>query len=251
MWIVLNILMALQAPASEGGNTVTPETLASETAAAPSAPKNDPEAVDISDLEEDYWRPNRDELEVVQNRKYEKKGRFELGLHFGIYQGQDYVDAKSLGGSLTYNFTNHWFAEASHHNISNSDNDFLTSVQQRFGFTPDFNREESQSILSVGWVPIYAKFSLLGKKISHFEMYGAPGIGITKTKSNRTSGHFTLGQKFFLTESFLFRLEWRMSRYSDRISTPQGATSIANGGPGFVDRTATTHNIIFGLGWMF
>lgn len=213
-------------------------------------PKN-PEAVDISGLEEDYWRPNKDELEVVQNRRYDKAGKFEAAVHYGIFQGQDYVDAKSYGGSITYNFTNQFFTEASFHKINNSDNEFLKSVRDRYGFTPDFNRQTQQTVLSGGWTPIYAKFSLLGKKISHFEMYFAPGIGITQTAENHLSGHFTIGQKFFLSELFLFRIEWRISKFTDKVTTPQGATSRANGGPGFVEQSATTHNIIFGLGVMF
>ncbi len=209
------------------------------------------EAVDISDLEKDYWRPNKDELEVVQNRRFEKAGRFELGLHYGLLQGEDFENSTSKGISGTYNFSNQWFVEASHHRFTNKDNEFLTSLQRRFGFTPDFNRIENQSALQFGWVPIYAKFSLLGKKISHFEMYVAAGPGITKTVENRLSGHATVGHKFYITENFLFRLEWRMTRYKDTVRTLSGSTSLANGGSGSVSQTENTHNIIFGLGWMF
>lgn len=221
-------------------------------AEAPAAPVKKPEAVDISDLEENYWRPNQDELEVLQNRKYEKAHRVELAAHYGIYQGKDYVNSKSAGFSLTYNLSNHWFVEGSYLKVSNTDNDFLNAVRSRFGFTPDFNREDRQTVLNVGWVPIYAKFSLLGKKISHFETYFAPGIGQTKTTAgNDFSKHFTIGEKFYLTENILFRVEWRMSWYTDRVTTTQGATSKANGGPGYADQSESTHNIIFGLGWMF
>lgn len=218
---------------------------------APAAEAKKPQAVDISDLEENYWRPNQDDLEVLQNRRYPKAKRVELAAHYGIYQGKDYVNSKSTGFSLTYNVTDQFFVEASHHKVSNQDNEFLNAVRNRYGFTPDFNRESSQDVINFGWTPIYAKFSLLGKKISHFEMYLAPGVGRTKTLENHFSGHFTVGQKFFLTDHLLFRLEWRMSRYKDRITTTQGSTSKANGGPGYVDQTDTTHNIIFGLGWMF
>lgn len=210
-----------------------------------------PEQVDISDLEEDYWRPNKDELEVVQNRRFEKEGKFELAVLYGLYQGKDYVNSKAAGVSVAYNITNEWFLDLSYLKVSNEDNEFLNSVRNRFGFTPDFNREKRQISLSAGWTPIYAKFSLLGKKISHFEMYVAPGIGLTETADQHLTGHLTIGQKFFLTEDLIFRLEWKMSRYTDRINTPQGATSVANGGPGYVDQKETTHNIIFGLGWMF
>jgi len=165
--IALNILLLPAVAFADEKNNQTAE------------PQKNPEAVDISGLEEDYWRPNKDELEVVQNRRYAKEGKIEIAGHYGIYQGQDFVDAKTWGGSLTYNFTNQFFAEASYHKIENSDNDFLNSVRTRFGFTPDFNRQNHQYVLAGGWTPIYAKFSLLGKKISHFEMYFAPGIGIT------------------------------------------------------------------------
>ncbi len=237
--LLLALLLSLSAQAEEAA--VPP----------PEAVAQDPEAVDISGLEEDYWRPNKDELEVVQNRRFQKKGRFELALHYGIYQGKNYVDSKSRGVSLTYNFTNEFFTEISHHRISNQTNEFLNSVRTAYGFTPDFNMEQSQTVLSLGWTPIYAKFSLLGKKISHFETYIAPGIGITETVGSHPSGHLTIGQKFFLTENFIFRLEWRMSRYTDRIHVTQGAYSVAHGGTGYVNQKETTHNIIFGLGWMF
>lgn len=225
--------------------------LAAPAAEAPAVSPQNPETVDISDLEEDYWRPNKDELEVVQNRRFEKKGRLEIGAHYGIYQGEDFEDSKSVGGSLTYNISNFWFVEGSYHKISSKDGEFLTSVQKQYGFTPNFNREESQAALQLGWVPIYAKFSLLGQKISHFEMYLAAGPGLTKTLDNHLSGHFTVGNKFYITENFLFRIDWRMSRYKDKVAARSGSLSVANGGPGFYEQTETTHNIIFGLGWMF
>jgi outer membrane beta-barrel protein len=223
---------------------------AAEANAAPVAAPN-AEAVDISDLEQDYWRPNKDELEVVQNRRFEKKGRFELAAHFGLLQGEDFENSSSLGVSGTYNLSNMWFVEASHHRFSSSDNDFLRSLRTQYGFTPNYNREVNQSAVQLGWVPIYAKFSLLGKKISHFEMYLAAGPGITQTLENNLSGHFTVGNKFYITENLLFRIEWRMTRYKDKIRATSGAFSTANNGPGFVEQTETTHNIIFGLGWMF
>ncbi len=129
-----------------------PAAAFAEDAPAPAA-KN-PESVDISGLEEDYWRPNKDELEVVQNRRYDKKGRFELGAHFGIFQGQDFVDSKSYGLSATYNLSNQFFVEGSAHLIENKDNDFLNSVRNRFAFTPDFNRQKEQYVLAGGWTPI-------------------------------------------------------------------------------------------------
>jgi outer membrane beta-barrel protein len=208
-------------------------------------PKKNPESVDISGLEEDYWRPNKDELEVVQNRRFEKAHKWELALQYGIFQGQDFVDSKSVGGTLTYNLTNMFFVEGSYFKINNSQNALLRSIQNQFGFTPDFNQEDRQYMLGVGWTPIYAKFALIGKEISHFEMYVEPGIGMTHTADNHLRGHFTIGQKFFLTQHLLLRLDWRMTRFTDTVTITQGSLSKRNGGPGTADQSTTTHNIIF------
>ncbi|MGZ6263052.1 MAG: outer membrane beta-barrel domain-containing protein [Bdellovibrionota bacterium] len=247
--LIATLILSLPAWASAEEPAPAPAPAAAPAPKA-EAPKN-PESVDISGLEEDYWRPNKDELEVVQNRRFEKAHKWEVAVQYGIFQGQNYVDSKSFGGGVTYNFTNQFFAEYSYFNISNTPNSFLQSVQTRFGFTPDFNGENHQMVLSGGWTPIYAKFALLGKQISHFEMYLAPGIGITNTAADHLSGHLTIGQKFFITEHLLFRLEWRITKFTDQITTTQGSTSKANGGPGYVNESETTHNIIFGLGVMY
>jgi outer membrane beta-barrel protein len=230
---------------------LAPAFAQAEEAKTPAPNPPNPETVDISDLEQDYWRPNKDELEVVQNRRFEKAGRFELAAQYGIYQGEDFKNSRAVGVAASYNISNRWFVEGSYLNISSSDNDFVGSLRQRFNFRPDFNYERSQALLQVGWVPIYAKFSLLGEKISHFELYLAAGGGVTKTVANRFTGAFTVGNKFFITDHLLFRLEWRMTRYTDRIETTQGSTSIDKGGPGYFEQGERKNNIVFGLGWMF
>lgn len=209
------------------------------------------ENVDISELENEYWRPGKDDLEVVQNKKYQKAGRFEFSVMYGIYQGEDYVNARSLGGSLVYNFTERLGAEVFAMKVSNQESDFLRSVKAQYGFTPDFNVEKNQYGVGVVWTPIYAKFSLLGQKISHFETYIAPGVGITQTAQDDFTKFLDIGEKFYITEHLLFRIEWKMSFYTDRVVTPQGSTSVANGGPGYVNRDIRHHNLLFGIGWLF
>ncbi len=209
------------------------------------------ENIDVSDLAEDYWRPNRDDLEVIQNRKFEKAGRFELGLNYGVYQGGDYLDSKSVGASLTYHWNNAWATEISTLNVNNKESNFLKSVKERYGFTPDFNPEKSQHNISMLWTPIYAKFSSLGKKISHFETYLGPGIGVTETTEMHFTKIFQIGEKFFINDHLIFRLEWKISQYTDKVNATRGAPSIANGGPGYFQQPITRHNIIFGIAWLF
>lgn len=227
-----------------------------EPAPAPQAATNAGEAkkvdaVDISDLEEDYWRPNKDELEVVQNRRFQKAKKFEVAAMYGFYQGADYVNSRAAGVSVAYNITNEWFVDASYLSISATENDLYNSFRTQFGAAPNYSKEQAQEVLSVGWTPIYAKFSLLGKKISHFEMYIAPGIGNTKTTDNHLSKHLTIGQKFFINEHLIFKIDWRVSQYTDKVYSTVGSTTRANGGLGYFEKSETKHNILFGLGWMF
>ncbi|NUM89375.1 MAG: outer membrane beta-barrel domain-containing protein [Bdellovibrionales bacterium] len=210
-----------------------------------------PEDIDISELEENYWRPNKDELEVLQARRFEKKGRLAVGLLYGVYQGREYSITRSFGASATYYWSEEWATEVMGQRMSNKDSDFLQSVKRQYGFTPDYNNETSQYSASLLWIPIYAKFAFLGSSISHFEMHMGPGVGITKTASNHLTALFTVGQRFFLTKNILLMIDWKIYRYTDRIRATQGAFSTANGGPGYFDQQVTRHNFIFGLGWLF
>ncbi len=219
--------------------------------AAPAAAAVPAKDVDISDLEDSYWRPNKDELEVVQNRRFDKTGKFELNLGYGFYQGSDYVNTRTVGAGLAYNWNNTWFTEISYMKMYNTDNTFLSQVRTQYGFTPDFNREVQQYEIAMGWTPIYAKFSFLGKEISHFETYIAPGIGLTQTAANHFTANLSVGEKFFVSEHLIIRLEWKMSRYTDQINATQGTYAKQNGGTGFFQQQETKHNIIFSLGWMF
>src|SRR5437762_350743 len=119
------------------------QAIADEATPTPPPPTN-PEAVDISDIEHDYWRPNKDELEVIQNRRFEKAKKFETTVLYGLYQGSDYVNTRALGGAVTYNLTNEWFLEASYLKMSNTDNDLQKAFRTQFGTAPDFNQEQNQ-----------------------------------------------------------------------------------------------------------
>src|SRR3989344_1708890 len=50
-----------------------------DAAASAAKPAAGEEEIDVSDLAEEYWRPQKDELEVVQNKRFTKQGRLEAG----------------------------------------------------------------------------------------------------------------------------------------------------------------------------
>jgi hypothetical protein len=68
--ILSMILTAPLASAEEPKPTADAAAASTASSSTPAAAPVKPEEVDISDLEHEYWRPSKDELEVVQNKKY-------------------------------------------------------------------------------------------------------------------------------------------------------------------------------------
>lgn len=207
--------------------------------------------VDISDLQDEYWRPQKDELEVIQDKEYIKKGSFELGASLGFLLGGGFTDDHGVGFSLGWHFLERLAIEAQYFQFSSRSTNFLTSVQDQFNFTPDFNVPETQIMGSILWTPIYAKFSLLGRKISHFETYIGASAGSTKTSQAQFTWGTVVGERFFITEWLVFKVEWRMTKYTDKINVSQGSFATRNGGPGFVEASETKHNMVIGFSVIF
>lgn len=238
---------ASSAPAEESTVESSPEVDANAT----NRDKNDEQEVDISDIADKYWRPQKDELEVVQNRRFAKTGRVEVSLLYGFYQTSEYLDSTSAGGSLTYNFSELWAVEASYLRISNNASDFQKSLAQQFNVTPNFNTEKSQANLAVTFTPIYAKFALLGRHISHFEPYLSLGYGYTETLKKHGTLVAAFGNRFFITKNFVLRLEWKRTWYTDEVVAISGAFRTGLGGPGFFEDDIVRNNLLIGLGWLF
>ena len=204
--------------------------------------------IDVSDIAEKYWRPQRDKLGVIQGRRFKKSKHLEASLIYGFYQSRQYTDSNSYGLSLVYNISESWGLDFSYMGIQNSNSTFYEDIRKRFpNIDPGFNLEKSQSILALTWSPIYAKFAFLGKKISHFETYLSLGAGFTETKKRHFTYSVAVGERFYLSKNLLFRLEWRISRYTDNDIVGQDV----DGGETVFSDSPTRANLILGLGWLF
>lgn len=207
--------------------------------------------VDISDVQNQYWKAHDKQFEVVQNKLYTKAGRFELSALFGIYQRVDFQDSKTLGGSLAYHLNDMWGFEFMAYSMLNEDSRVVEKFKATRGATIEFNEEKNYLGGHVMFSPIYGKFSFLGKKISHFDLYISPGFGVTKTTAYRPTPTIALGQKFWISNSFNVRLEYRFFRYTDRVNTNEGATAARNGGPGYYEDTVNVQNLLIGISYLF
>lgn len=211
------------------------ETKAEPTVAAPgpqkgsqkSSDKKSEEKVDITDLEQKYWAPKDEEFSVVQNRLYSKSKRFGITPQIGPLVTDSFSSGNVLGLSGNYYFSERYGVEAhySSYNLKNSKvaEGFITSN----GTNPDFNRQTYFYGVSFNWVPIYAKISLLEKKILYFDMSISPGIGmmgyqqqlIAGNGKNLSSFAFTLdiAQHYFISKEWAFRVDMRNRFYNDKV----------------------------------
>ena len=122
---------------------------------------------------------------------------------------------------------------------------------------PDHNNPQGYVGASYNWIPIYAKLSLLEKKILYFDMSVSPGIGATFLQSDVFSTSVTqpaavnqtpvtlsvdVAQQFFLSEHFALRLDLRNHLYQE---------TVYKSNSGDVARTKTTYYGTFLLGVTF
>ncbi|MCB0413345.1 MAG: outer membrane beta-barrel domain-containing protein [Bdellovibrionales bacterium] len=185
--------------------------------------KSDSDKLDISDLEKKYWSPKDTEFSVVQNRTYSKVKRLSASLQYGRVINDGYSDGQDLGLSLNYFPKERYGYEFRYVNSDLSNNDvvtaFINDVANSSGILPDHGKVKSYWSLGFNWVPIYAKVSLLDKKIVYFDMSITPKIGqVTYEQQVRASSGgpqvksapaigFDITQYFFVHKNFAIRAD--------------------------------------------
>ena len=217
--------------------------------AAPINPNNS--EVDISDIQNQYWKAHDKEFEVIQNKLFTRAGRIELAPLVGLYQRVDFQDTKTLGASVAFHFSEFVGAELMGYKMFSNDSSTLIRFKETRGATIEFNQEHYYIGAGAILTPIYGKFSLFGKKISHFDLYFTPNLGITKTNESRFTFGLAVGQKFWISPKWNFRVEYRWMHYIDQTPTAEGVTAKKNGGPGYFQDSVNNQNLMFGISYLF
>jgi outer membrane beta-barrel protein len=217
------------APAEPGkdGDKKTADAPAAEATASPD------KKVDLSDLESRYWTAKDTEFSVVQNRLYTKAKRLSVTLFGGPLLTESYTNSWNVGGAVNYYFSERHGIELHGWKTSATPSEFVTSFSNRFGAQPDFNFPLGYVGVNYNWIPIYAKLSLLEKKILYFDMSVSPGIGVTfmeanafatppatnppVTKQSPITLAVDIAQQVFLDEHWALRIDLRNHLYQEKI----------------------------------
>ena len=199
--------------------------------------------VDLTDLENRYWTAKDTEFNVVQNRLYTKAKKFSITLSTGPLLTDTYTNSWNVGGAVNYYFSERMGVEIQGWKTSAADADFVNTFASKNGAFIDHNMPQGYLGVSYNWIPIYAKMSLLEKKILYFDFSVSPGIGTTFLQSAEFATNVApaasatsqapltfaldIAEQVFLNEHSAIRLDVRNHFYSEQIysSSPPGGVA--------------------------
>lgn len=206
----------------------------------PEAPKDKASPVEFN--AKDVWDVDifdRDDHKVlvIQDRKYNKAGRLELGLDLGASSASPYYKTLSYGGHATYHFTEYLGLEIYGTKYKSSFsaegkqlNDFF--IEKNFPVAKEFREPDFFTSVSAVWSPIYGKFAFFRSNIIYFDFYAQAGVSMFKTKSvisitdmtptaaekgkdqNHIGSLLSVGVRTFINERWIWRFDIRNNIYN-------------------------------------
>ncbi len=184
---------------------------------------------------EQFWSADRD-VRVIENRLFEREGRFGAGLYTGLLSSDPFFYYFPVGVRATYHFSNSLGVEVGG---AFMDAPFLTHNTELTDFLQESRRESFNSATDTMdrylwranavavWSPFYGKLAILQRKLAHFDLNVAGGLGMVQVErpgldtagqpslSGEAFNHITMevvtgvGAHFYITDSLLVRLDGR------------------------------------------
>lgn len=172
-------------------------------------------------------------VSVVQKRAVDRRHRFEIAPEVsGVLGGDTYSRSRSVGLNAYYHFTPRIAIGAkfnySFNKLTPEGQALLDAANEQFqndpespsiGY-PDVDYQKTEWMGLVNWFPLYGKFSVLDRRIIHFDFYVVGGAGQTTLKSGTASTYTGgAGMGLWLTQHFTTRFEMRYQTYTGKYFT--------------------------------
>jgi outer membrane beta-barrel protein len=218
--------------------------LAAESHAQVPAPKA--ERVNLAQAQAKFVGNQESEIQVVQNRKYSKNHKFEIGVNFGSVSADPFLAITSVGGYLGYHFSEYWGIRGFYWKDSAKKPSGVTKTETDNGIYLNTNAPVSMMGGEFKFTPMYGKVGLLGNTILYYDLSLFAGGGIRKTETGSSfSPVIGIGQQFFFAKSFAFGIDYRLLHYSEGIldRVPGSLTY----GQVYGTRNDFSHNILLSL----
>lgn len=195
--------------------TLTTPVLAQSTSGDKTTTRES-DKLDVKKLEQKYWAAKDDDFTVVQNRRYTKANRFYLSAMAGIPFNDPFATGTLASAQVGYFFNERLGVDLNYTKGNLKDNDAVDQFINRYGVTPDRNIFSGSQMLSVTYVPLYAKMSFLDTSIIYFDMGFSVGVGTTDyvikkeegdENKNAFSYQWSVNQQIFFSEHFAIRID--------------------------------------------
>ncbi len=226
-----------------------PMVAVSVAEAAPKKKSPVPRDVQVDNVKEAYWnRTSEGDIEVVQNRQFSKKNRLSLQAFAGTIATDPFLSVKSVGGGLSYHFSESFGITAIGRKYLVSDSrateDLRTGTSGGGGIVVNVNKPDVFYGGEFVYTPLYGKISLSGSSIVHYDAHLIAGLGVTDTETGKLlTPNVGFGPQFYLSNSLALRLDYRMFVYKETIIE----RVLNNPAVRSADRTNYSHEIAVGL----
>lgn len=235
------------------GAVLAEEVHVPSNAPAPAAPaQNAPqgaEEVRVDQIKRKYWAGGDSaQVGVVQNRAYSKAGKFSLGINGGIVFADPFLSTKILGGTFGYNFSEYLALELIGWKLFANGSSALETLRDQ-GKDANTNLQKAYYGTEVLWSVMYGKLSFIGRKIIYYDLHLTAGGGMIDTETGKyPAGTLGIGQRFYLSQSFSLRLDYRSLIYQEHIAEKVVTSQL---GQDRGTRTNFGHTIVLGIDLFF
>lgn len=179
------------------------------------------------------WLDKDKEVYVLQNRKFRKKNKVYIGTTFGKSLSGAYVDRYTGALYGGYFFGENWGVEFSYNKANNQTNATHDAVKEA-GTVAFYRNIDSALNAHLVWSPFYSKINTFNKIIYYDWLFGLGISSLTTqdnrnefkknsaqaddlTKENTTALSWFTGFRFFINQSWSFRLDFKGTHsYADR-----------------------------------
>lgn len=181
----------------------------------------------LGDQLEDYWSVDRD-VDVIKERLYERSGRFGIGLLTGAMSSQPFYWYIPSGLRASYYFNNNWGIEVEGaymglYGVFQHPTALGDFAEKQGGYnrnTDALDQFNFQAHALAVWHPFYGKLSVLQRKLAHFDVNLAAGlgaVGVTRPNELRTESSDIVrpelvyggGIQFFVNNNIVLRADAR------------------------------------------
>jgi outer membrane beta-barrel protein len=185
------------------------------------------------------WLDKDKEIYVLQNRKFRKDGKVYIGGIAGKTLTGAFITA--YGASLRggYFFSEDWGIELVYGKGMGGENTTAKGIREQ-GTVPFYRKVDSYTGGMLMWSPFYSKINTFNKIFYYDWLFGA-GVASVSTNDNRERFNqkstltsetsmallWTTGMRFYITESWSFRLDFTgLNWRADRYGKPTGSATI-------------------------